>query len=450
MATRATPFWENRDNVSGEAGIAGNNQDPANWGPPSLAFSSGIAGLSDAQSSFNRNQTDAWSYSAVVEPRPPQHHVRRRLPPAAIQLPVATKPARHVHVYRRGHRGQRERRGIGGADFADFLLGIPDTSSIAFGNADKYFRESVYDAYVTDDWRISPQFTLNAGLRWEYGAPITELYGRLVNLDIAPGFAAVAPVVASDPVGPLTGQKYPNSLIRPDKRGFEPRVGIAWRPISGSSLLVRAGYGIYYDTSVYQTIALANGAASAALEESERAEQPGLPADAGEWIQCRAPSITPDTFAVDPNFRVGYAQNWQVSVQRDLPGSLQLTATYLGIKGTRGVQEFLPNTFPAGAANPCPAARRDSLISPRTAIPPARRGRFSCGEGCTTDLPRRSLYTYSKSIDDDSALGGQGAVCRHANTPSSPFGGGAGGIGVNTAPSAGSEQPHASRRTGSI
>ena len=88
---------------------------------------------------------------------------------------------------------------MGGADFADFLLGIPDTSSIAFGNADKYFRESVYDAYITDDWRVNPQFTLNAGIRWEYGAPITELYGRLVNLDIAPGFSAAAPVVANRP-----------------------------------------------------------------------------------------------------------------------------------------------------------------------------------------------------------------------------------------------------------
>ena len=68
-----------------------------------------------------------------------------------------------------------------------------------------------------------------------------------------------------------------------------------------------------------------------------------------------SPSITGNTFAIDPNFRVGYAQNWQASVQRDLPGSLQMTATYLGIKGTRGPQEFLPNTYPIGAANPCPA-----------------------------------------------------------------------------------------------
>ena len=85
-------------------------------------------------------------------------------------------------------QGSASGAAVGGDDFADFLLGVPDTSSIAFGNADKYFRESVYDAYITDDWRVNPQFTLNAGIRWEYGAPITELYGRLVNLDIASGF----------------------------------------------------------------------------------------------------------------------------------------------------------------------------------------------------------------------------------------------------------------------
>jgi len=43
----------------------------------------------------------------------------------------------------------------------------------------------VYDAYVNDDWRVSPSLTLNMGMRWEYGAPITEKYGRLVNLDVA-------------------------------------------------------------------------------------------------------------------------------------------------------------------------------------------------------------------------------------------------------------------------
>src|SRR6185369_12460358 len=74
----------------------------------------------------------------------------------------------------------------------------------------------------TDDWRINPGLTLNAGIRWEYGSPITELYGRLVNLDLTPGFTAQTPVVASKPSGPLTKQTYPDSLVRPDKQGFQP------------------------------------------------------------------------------------------------------------------------------------------------------------------------------------------------------------------------------------
>ncbi|HEX7362247.1 MAG TPA: hypothetical protein VF283_17285 [Bryobacteraceae bacterium] len=75
----------------------------------------------------------------------------------------------------------------------------------------------VYDAYFNDDWRITPDFSLNAGVRWEYGAPITELYNRLVNLDIGPGFSAAAPVLASDPIGPLTGQYYPTRCSVPTK-----------------------------------------------------------------------------------------------------------------------------------------------------------------------------------------------------------------------------------------
>ncbi len=54
------PNFENRENVSGDAGITGNDQDPADWGPPALGFSSGIAGLSDVNSSFDRNRTDAY------------------------------------------------------------------------------------------------------------------------------------------------------------------------------------------------------------------------------------------------------------------------------------------------------------------------------------------------------------------------------------------------------
>jgi hypothetical protein len=397
FSTRATPYFEDRQNVSGLAGISGNNQDPMNWGPPALAFSSGIAQLSDSQSAFNRNQTSAISYSMLWNRG--AHN---------FQFGGDFRRQQFNYLYQQDPRGTFTFTGAAsGYDFADFLLGVPDASTIAFGNADKYFREPVYDAYVTDDWRISPEFTLNAGLRWEYGAPITELYGRLVNLDITPPFRAVAPVLASDPLGRLTGARYPDSLVRPDKSAFEPRVGLAWRPLSGSSLVVRAGYGVYYDTSVYQTIALQmaqQSPLSKSLSVQNSAENPLTLADGFK----SSPATTTNTFAVDPNFRIGYAQNWDVSLQRDLPGSLQMTATYLGIKGTRGMQEFLPNTFPTGASNPCPACPLGFAYL-------ASNGN-STRESAQIQLRRRLHngftgileYTFAKSIDDDAALGGQG------------------------------------------
>jgi outer membrane receptor protein involved in Fe transport len=273
-ATTAVPYWDNRTNVSGNAGITGNDTDPTDWGPPTLSFSSGIQGLTDGLPAHNRNQTTSLG---------DQIQWRYRL---------------HIFTFGGDFRrqefnylAQTNPRGVfsftgaaSGSDLADFLLGIPDASSIAFGNADKYFRQSAYDAYFDDDWKVNPRLSLKLGLRWEYGAPITELQDRLVNLDISPTFTAEAPVLASHPVGTITGQTYPNSLVRPDKRGIEPNVGLAWRPISGSSIVVRAGYSLRFDTSVYQSIAL-QMAQQSPLSTSANVQNSAVSAHACGWFQ---------------------------------------------------------------------------------------------------------------------------------------------------------------------
>jgi trimeric autotransporter adhesin len=416
LATEITPYWQDRENVSGEAGIAGNDQDPTNWGPPTLTFSSGLVQLSDAQSSHNRNQTGRLSYTMLWIRN--KHEIifggdfrRQQFNYLSQQDP------RGILTFT-GAATEGIVNGIatGGSDFADFLLGIPDTSSIAFGNADKYLRESGYDAYISDDWRVGPQFTVAAGIRWEYDAPVTELFGRLVNLDVTPGFGAIAPVVANDPIGPLTGRGYPNSLIWPDKRGFEPRVGIAWRPFSDSSTVVRAGYGIYRDTSVYQTIALQMAQQAPLSKSLTLGNSPVCPLTlANPFISC--PVITADTFAIDPNFRIGYAQNWQLALQRDLPGSLQVTATYLGIKGTRGIQVSLPNTFPIGATSQCLTCPTGFAYLTSNGNSTRESGQIQLRRRLHNGLTGTIQYAFSKSIDDDSALGGRGAIAATQNNP---------------------------------
>jgi hypothetical protein len=409
LRTLIRPEFSNRENISGEAGITGNDQDPANWGPSTLNFSTGFAVLSDAESAFNRDRTDRFSASASIFRG--RHY---------LTFGGDFRKEDYNEFFQQDPRGTFTFTGAAtsgpahnlagaGSDLADFLMGVPDASSIAFGNADKYLRQPVYDLYFTDDWRVRPDLTINAGGRWEYGAPMTELFGRLVNLDVSPGFTAAAPVLGRDPVGPLTGQHYPASLVRPDRLGIEPRFGISWRPVPASSLVIRAGYGVYHDTSVYLNPML-EMAQQAPLSKSLSVQNSAacpLTLAAG-FTSCAG--IVPDTFAIDPNFRVGYAQAWHFGIQRDLPGALQANITYLGVKGTHGAQEFLPNTYPIGAANPCPSC--PSGFAYRTSGGDSTReaGQLQLRRRLRSGFTATALYTYSKSLDDDAFLGGQGYV----------------------------------------
>jgi trimeric autotransporter adhesin len=415
-STRQTPYFENRENVSSLAGIPGNDQDATNWGPPSLNFaSSGITGLNDTNSAFNRNETNALSYSMTWNR--PRHNIgfgadfRRQ---ESNNLSQSNPRGSFTFTGAATQGGAASTPGSV-ADFADFLVGIPDTSAIAFGNADKYFRQSVYDAYILDDWRVRPELTVNVGFRWEYGAPITELKNRLVNLDVASGFSNALPVLASAPKGPLTGKSYPTSLVHPDKLGLGPQLSISWRPISGSSVLIGAGYQITHDTSVYSGIAQSMSQQeplSTSLNVSNNAACP-LTLAAGFTNNCTATGgvASTDTFGIDPNFRVGYLQTWKLTLQRDLPGSLQMVATYSGNKGTRGTQQFLPNSSAPTSTGTPP--------SPCTGCPPSgfyyrtsngnstrELGSIQLRRRLRSGLQASATYTYSKSLDDDYALGG--------------------------------------------
>jgi len=395
LTTTATPYFSNRINVSGDAGIAGNNQEPENWGPPALSFSNGLAGLSDGLPAYNRTETHGGSAEAYFRSGEHNFTFGGDVRPNPITIRAQQDP-----------RGSFSFNGaFSNYDLADFLLGIPRTSSIADGNADKYLRSSAFDTYVTDDWRLNPTLTLNLGVRWEYEMPITESQGRLVNLDVAPGFSAVAPVVATDPTGSLTGQTYPSSLVHPDKAGIQPRLAMAWRPVPGSSLVVRAGYGLYRNTAVYQSIATLlaqQPPLSNAFSVENSAVNPLTLADGFKPV----PGAVANTFAVDPDFRVAASHNWQVSLQRDLPASLTINASYLGTRGTHLMQEFLPNTYPAGAIDPCPSCTAGFIYltsggtSLRNAGQVQLRRRLRNGLGATVQ------YTLAKSTDNAAAFGG--------------------------------------------
>lgn len=384
-ATTNLPYFANHFDVASIAGISGNDRDPRNWGPPNLNFAGGMARLTDATFASNRTQWNAASYSS------------------------SWNHGRHSFTYGAEYRrqqfnlfSQQDARGTftftgaaSGNDFADFLLSIPAATSIAFGNPDKYFRQSFANGFVSDDWRFKSSLSFTLGVRWEYESPVTEKFGRLVNVNIASDFSSASIAIA---------ESAHDSLIEPDRLGLQPRLGLAWRPSLNASTVIRAGYGIYRDVNVYRAIA-DQMAQQAPLSKSFSVQNSELnPLTLANGFVGSSNSGSP-TFAVDPHFHPGNAQNWQLSVQQDLPQAMQMTVTYLGIKGTHIPRRILPNTYPLGMANPCPRC-------PIGFIYLAANGNSSRHSG-SVEVRRRQRngfqasvqYTFAKAIDD-AGLGG--------------------------------------------
>jgi hypothetical protein len=420
----SNPYWASLGiNLSQQLGIQGNDQAPQFYGPPSIAFagSSSISGISDASTSIARAQTAALTDSITwirgVHNFTFGGDLRRQQ-----NNPIAQNNARGSFTFNGS---------LSGFDFADFLLDTPYQSTIAYGNADKYFRNNWGDVYVDDDWRLSPRLTLRLGLRFDYQAPVYELYGRLANVDVSQNFLTATPVCASN-TGLLasTGCQLASAvglgapLVHNDPVEWEPRVGFAWRPFAKASTVVRGGIGIYYNTSVYQGIASSMAQQypfSHSYAFSDITSPSLLNMETGLIPPTNAvtTSVMPN-FGIDPNFKIGSVNIWQLAVQQNLKGNLVATFTYNGDTAIHQPQEFLPNTLPSGAlprgaTYPCPV----TVTLPTVACPGNFIYEVSGGNSnlqqVSAQLQRRfrsgisanAIYTLTHSIDDASA-GGRG------------------------------------------
>ncbi|MGH9487949.1 MAG: carboxypeptidase regulatory-like domain-containing protein [Terriglobales bacterium] len=379
LAQTEVPYFAARENVEAAAEVQGASAVPSDWGPPTLSFANGIAGLSDALPMHNRNQTAAASVAGSWAPG--NHNFEfggdfRRLEFNLLQ--------------QQNPRGNFSFTGAAtGSAWGDFAAGEPDTASLDFGNADKYFRQNQDDVYFTDDWSARDGLSLDLGARWEYASPASELYGRMVNLVLTPGFASASPVLASPG----------NPLLRPDRGGFEPRLGIAWRPWEERSLLLRAGYGMYRNSSVYEDLALQMAAQPPFATVLNTQNSPAQPLTLATALLTPA-SGAPASFAVNPDFRMGYVQAWNASLQNSIGAGTFMTLSYLGEKGTRGVQEFYPNTYPPGAANPCPARPLGFLYETSNGDSSYDAGTASLERRLHSGLAFQLSYTFSHALDD--------------------------------------------------
>ena len=407
------PFFAFQRNIAAQLGIVGPYQDPLNYGPPSLSFTN-FSGLSDGAPSLNRNQTAAFSDSVTYVARRKHNltfgYTYNRLQQNGENFQNARGSFSFSGLLTSALDAKGQPVKGTGYDFADFLLGLPQTSSLRFSSSNNYFRSWSTSAYAQDDFRVSAGLTINVGLRYEYFAPYTELRGHLANLDVSPGFTAVA-VVKSGQNGPYSGN-LPSSIVRPTPRDFSPRLGIAWRPSPKRNTVIRGGYSIFYSGSSYAQIA------------SQMAAQPPFATTASFTTTTAAPltlqngfsgspsTTVTNTYAIDPNFRIAYAQTWNFTIQNTLPHGLVVDTEYIGTKGTHlGIVEN-PNRS-AGTVS-----QQQLTIGNATSFTYQTYGANSIFNSGQVRLTRRlsrsvsasALYSFSKSIDDASSFNGTGGT----------------------------------------
>ncbi|MGE5645022.1 MAG: carboxypeptidase regulatory-like domain-containing protein [Acidobacteriota bacterium] len=219
--------------------------------------------------------------------------------------------------------------------------------------ASKYF-----GTYFQDDWRVTSKLTLNLGLRYDFDIPRTERFNRLNWFD----FDAPSPIAGQVPG--LDNLKGVMRFATPDHRSpydgdynnIQPRFGIAYA--LGKKMSLRAGYGIYYSVSRASIkgevgSAFRSGTSLEFSRDSNVTQYATLqnPFPNG-LLQPPGPSKDPMAFvglgwdAYDPHTVNPQWQQWNFSIQRELPGNAVLEVAYSGSKGTHlafGTDDVLGN-----------------------------------------------------------------------------------------------------------
>ena len=251
-------------------------------------------------------------------------------------------------------------------------------------------------------------------------SPFTEINNRVANLALSPD--VFNPTFSQLPTSAVSvvlpgNSGLPATLVHPDRNNFAPRLGFAWKPLPNT--VVRGGYGINYNTGAYQGIAqqlsvqppFATTETNVQTTPGELTLQNGFPAASG---------IT-NSYAVNPNYRLGYVQIRNLDIQQQIRPTLLLNLDYTGTKGTDLDILEAPNRTATGIriANVDAFTYENSVADSEANAGSVRlRKRLSAG------FSVGGTYTFSKSLDDASSIGA--GTTSGANTP----GLGAGGTGV--------------------
>jgi len=288
------------------------------------------------------------------------------------------------------------------------MAGVPDFVVTETGNTNNGLRTTGLGAYVQDDIRVLPRFTLNVGLRWEFNGPPVEVHNQfsVPDLNVNPGTCNFELPNYPDCAFIQAGTNgIPRATYGKNVHDFAPRIGFAWRPLKTERFVVRSAYGIFYDENIlnlnilprfnppFVSISASAQTSPPSLVIQDILSQPGMP--------------EPQANFVSPQFRDAYMQDWNVDLQYEVQPNWMIDLAYVGTKGTHlpatrnmNQQDPFTQTYPYPQFGP----EGSILVVEPRANSIYNALQFRSEKRVSQGLAFLAAYTWSRSIDDDSAV----------------------------------------------
>jgi hypothetical protein len=311
--------------------------------------------------------------------------------------------------------------------YADFLLGLPQTTGYTYPRSPQYSRLWYLSAFAQDDWKARPNLTLFYGVRYDYDSPAVDKYNVIASFNPATG-AIVVPTdaIAEQNINPVFPAQIPiqsaqqagfpeRSMRNSFKLAIYPRVGFAYRPFKNDNTVIRGGYGIFndelsaslfsylyggpYGVSVGYTNGFVNGEPLISFQHPINSVAGGIGLGA----------VSIQTF--DRNLRNPYAQQFNLTLEQNIGFNTGLRLSYIGTRAVkltyaRNINQVVASTTPfSQSATPYPLFYSTYLFQN------GGYGNYNALSAEVTRTFRHGLsyeagFTWAKNLtDDDDTLG---------------------------------------------